>query len=92
MVKALTNVKQPTKKQLSHSDDDEATDVANSVGLDLLTFSVECDDSSVTFIIDSVDNEGSLRFLVDFVDKGDSERFLVEMLFFCISPESPLSR
>ena len=79
------------KRQLSDSDD-EATDVANSVGLDLLTFSVACHDSSVTFIIDSVDNEGSLRFIVDFVDKGDSERFLVEMLSFCMSPECPLNR
>ena len=64
MVKVLNNKKKhkKTKTQLLHTD--EATDVTNSVGL-LLKFLLPSD-SSVTFVIDSVDNKGSVRFRVDF--------------------------
>ena len=69
MVKVLNNKKKhkKTKTQLLHTD--EATDVTNSVGL-LLKFLLPSD-SSVTFVIDSVDNKGSVRFRVDFVDNKD---------------------
>ena len=69
MVRVLNNKKKhkKTKTQLLHTD--EATDVTNSVGL-LLKFLLPSD-SSVTFVIDSVDNKGSVRFRVDFVDNKD---------------------